>query len=130
MLNKAILMGRLTADPELRKTPNGTSVCSFTLAVNRRNKDDGTDFIEIVAWSKTAEFVCKYFSKGQMMNVAGRVQTRTWEDKEGHKRKSTEVVIEEVDFCESKSQNSRKESEPMAPAGFDSLPDDDGDLPF
>lgn len=140
-MNKAILMGRMTADAELKRTPgsqknpDGTSVCAFTLAVNRRGKDAGADFIDCVAWGKTAEFICKYFSKGQMMNVAGRIQTRTWEDKEGHKRKSTELVIEEVDFCESKSQNSRKESnqeigDPMAPLGFAALPGDDGGLPF
>lgn len=140
-MNKAILMGRMTADAELKRTPgnqknpDGNSVCSFTLAVNRRGKDAGADFIDCVAWGKTAEFICKYFSKGQMMNVAGRIKTRTWEDKEGHKRKSTEVVIEEVDFCESKSQNSQKASnheigDPMAPLGFAALPGDDGDLPF
>lgn len=139
-MNKATLIGRMTADAELRRTPSsqknpdGTSVCSFTLAVNRRGKDAGADFIDCVAWGKTAEFICKYFSKGQLMGIAGRIQTRTWEDKEGHKRKSTELFIEEVDFCDSKSQNSQKANpeigDPMAAPGFAALPDDDSDLPF
>lgn len=122
-LNKAILMGRLTKDPELRSTPNGTPVCSFTLAVDRRGKDDGADFIDIVAWSKTAEFVSKYFQKGQLVSVAGRIQTRTWEDQKGNKRKAVEVVVEEVDFCGSKPEGG-------APAGFDALPINDDTLPF
>ena len=139
MLNVAIIMGRLTRDPELRRTNSGKPVASFTVAVDRDYAPEGqekeTDFIDCVAWGKTAEFICKYFSKGQMMNLAGRIQTRTWEDKEGHKRKSTEVVIEEVYFCESKSQNSQKANnpeigDPMAPLGFAALPGDDSDLPF
>ena len=92
MLNKAILMGRLVADPELRRTPNNNSVTSFTLAVNRSYVRQGeqpqTDFLDIVAWGKTAEFVSRYFVKGQLVAVAGRIQTRTWEDKQGNKRKS------------------------------------------
>lgn len=128
MLNKAILMGRLTKDPELRSTNSGTSVCSFTLAVDRRGKDDGTDFLDIVAWGKTAEFVSKYFTKGQLVAVAGRIQTRTWEDQNGNKRKAVEVVADEVHFAESKK--SGQGSNPMTEAGFNMLPDDDGDLPF
>ena len=96
MLNKAILMGRLVADPELRRTPNNNSVTSFTLAVNRSYVRQGeqpqTDFLDIVAWGKTAEFVSRYFVKGQLVAVAGRIQTRTWEDKQGNKGKSVEVV--------------------------------------
>jgi single-strand DNA-binding protein len=132
MLNKAILMGRLCADPELRSTGNGTPVCTFTLAVDRRSKDEGTDFIEVVVWSKTAEFVTKYFTKGMQVAVAGRIQTRNWEDKQGNKRKSVEVVADEVHFAEKKnSQNSNPEiGDPMAALGFNALPDDDGDLPF
>jgi len=135
MLNKAILMGRLTKDPELRSTNSGTPVCSFTLAVDRRGKDDGVDFIDIVAWSKTAEFVSKYFQKGQLVAVAGRIQTRTWEDNNGNKRKAVEVVADEVHFAESKknSQNSNPEiGDPMAAlgGGFDMMPGDDNDLPF
>lgn len=139
-MNKANLMGRMTADAELKRTPgspknpDGTSVCSFTLAVNRRGKDAGADFIDCVAWGKTAEFICKYFSKGQMMNVAGRIQTRIWEDKDGRKRKSTELVIEEAEFCDRKPQSSQEANpeigDPMAPLGFASLPGDNGDLPF
>ena len=135
MLNTAILMGRLTAAPELRSTQSGTPVCSFTLAVNRRGKDDGADFIDIVAWSKTAEFVSKYFQKGQLVAVNGRIQTRTWEDNNKNKRKAVEVVAEEVHFAESKksSQGNEQVGDPMAAmggSGFDMLPDDDSDLPF
>lgn len=108
MLNKAILMGRLTADPEMRSTPSGKKVCSFTLAVNRPGKDAGTDWIDIVAWEKTAEFVCKYFTKGQLVAVAGRIQTRSWEDNGGNKRKTTEVVAEEVHFAEAKKDGQGK----------------------
>jgi len=131
MLNKAILMGRLCADPELRSTGNGTSVCTVTLAVDRRGKDEGTDFIDVVMWSKTAEFVSKYFTKGMQMAVAGRIQTRNWEDKQGNKRKSVEVVADEVHFAEKKNGGGEQVGDPMAAlGGFDSLPDDDGDLPF
>ena len=111
MLNKAILMGRLVADPELRRTPNNNSVTSFTLAVNRSFTRQGeqpqTDFIDIVAWGKTAEFVSRYFVKGQLVAVAGRIQTRMWEDKQGNKRKSVEVVAEEVHFAEPKRSSKR-----------------------
>ena len=133
MLNKAILMGRLVKDPELRSTTNGTPVASFTLAVNRRGKDDGTDFLDIVAWNKTAEFVSKYFTKGQQVAVAGRIQSRTWEDSNGNKRKSVEIVAEEVHFAESKrSGGGDAIGDPMAAlgGGFAAMPDDDGDLPF
>ena len=131
MLNKAILMGRLTADPEMRSTPNGKKVCSFTLAVNRPGKDAGTDFIDIVAWEKTAEFVCKYFTKGQQMAVAGRIQTRSWEDNGGNKRKAVEVVAEEVHFAEGKKDGQGKSKNTGSqPSGFAELPDDDSDLPF
>ena len=133
MLNKAILMGRLCADPELRSTNSGTPVCTLTLAVDRRGKDDGTDFIEVVAWSKTAEFVSKYFTKGQLMAVAGRIQTRNYEDKQGNKRKAVEVVADEVHFAESKKQNNNPEiGDPMAAlgGGFDAMPGEPDDLPF
>ena len=129
MLNKAILMGRMCADPELRSTNSGTHVWTFTLAVDRRGKDDGTDFIEVVTWSKTAEFVSKYFQKGQQIAVVGRIQTRNWEDKQGNKRKAVEVVADEVHFAESKKASGATVSEP-AVGNFDMLPDDDGDLPF
>ena len=130
MLNKAILMGRLCADPELRSTNSGTPVCTLTLAVDRRGKDDGTDFIEVVAWSKTAEFVSKYFTKGQLMAVAGRIQTRNYEDKQGNKRKAVEVVADEVHFAESKKQNGGETAKAPAYGGFDAMPDDDEGLPF
>lgn len=145
MLNKTILMGRLTADPELRKTQNGTSVTSFTLAVNRyakQGEQQQADFIDIVAWSATADFVCKWFRKGMQVAVAGRLQTRMWEDKQGNKRKAVEVVAEEVHFAEPKRENSGNQNygnqgynAPSFPAGvpveFDMAEvDDDGDLPF
>lgn len=128
MLNTAILMGRLVKDPEMRSTQSGTPVCTFTLAVNRRGKDDGTDFLDIVAWSKTAEFVSKYFQKGQLVAVKGRIQTRTWEDQQGNKRKSTEIVAEEVHFAESK-RSAEAPADPMM-GGFAPLPDASDDLPF
>ena len=103
MLNKEILLGRLTADPELKHTPENTPVTSFTLAVNRTfGQDQQADFIDIVAWRNTAELVCKWFCKGMQMAVCGRIQTRTWEDKQGNKRKSVEVVANEVYFADRK----------------------------
>ena len=127
-LNKAILMGRLTADPELRHTQNNTAVASFTLAVNRSyGKDAGPDWIDVVAWNKTAEFVSKWFRKGMQVAVAGRIQTRTWEDKQGQKRKSVEVVAEEVHFAEGKKENNREAGEPE----WREMDDDNGgELPF
>lgn len=103
--NKVILMGRLTADPELKQSTSGTSVTSFNLAVDRRLGKDGErkcDFITIVAWRQTAEFICKYFRKGSAMLVCGEIQTRSWEDNNGNKRYATEVVASEVSFCEAK----------------------------
>lgn len=129
MLNKATLMGRLTHDLELRSTPTGTPVCNFSIAVDRRSKEDGTDFIDCVAWGKTAEFLCRNFGKGQLLAMVGHIQTRSWEDKQGNKRKAVEVVAEELHFTGSKKQDGEAVSEP-AVAGFNNLPDDDGDLPF
>lgn len=103
MLNKVILMGRLTADPDLRYTPSNVPVASFTLAVQRRNKNDDTDFIDIVAWDKNAEFVSKWFGKGRMVAVVGRLQIRNWKDKEGHNRRTAEVIADECHFAEPKS---------------------------
>lgn len=109
MLNKTVLMGRLTATPELKQTQGGTSVCSFALAVARSYARAGeqpeTDFIDIVAWGKTAEFVCKYFNKGQLIALSGRIQTRMWTDRNDNKRKAVEVVAEEVFFAEPKRDN-------------------------
>lgn len=114
MLNSTILMGRLTANPELRHTPNDTAVTSFTLAVDRGYAKPGaekaTDFIDIVAWRNTAEFVSKYFRKGQLVAVEGSIQTRTYQDKEGNKRKAFEIVATQVHFAESKRDSSNQES--------------------
>lgn len=106
MLNNVTIMGRMTADPELRKTGGGTSVTTFTLACERDFKSDGekqTDFFEVVAWKHTAEFVSKYFGKGRMAVVSGRLQTRSWTDKDGNKRKAVEVVADNVYFADSKT---------------------------
>lgn len=103
--NKVILMGRLTSDPELKQSSNGVSVTSFNIAVDRRfskGEDKQCDFITIVAWRNTADFICKYFKKGQAMLVCGELQTRSWEDQQGNKRYATEVVASEVTFCEAK----------------------------
>ena len=106
MLNKIILMGRLTRDPELRRTSSGTAVTSFSLAVDRDFKSQSgekeTDFIDIVAWRNTAEFVSKYFTKGRMAVVEGRLQIRDWTDRDGGKRRSAEVVADNVYFGDSK----------------------------
>ena len=107
--NKVILMGRLTSDPELKQSQSGTSVTSFSLAVDRRFNKEGkpkqTDFITIVAWRQTAEFICRYFGKGQAMLVCGELQTRSWTDNNGNKRYTTEVVASEVNFCEAKNNS-------------------------
>lgn len=100
-MNKVVLLGRLAADPELRQTPNGFTVTSFTIAVDRqysKGSDRQTDWIDIVAWRNTAEFVCKYFQKGSPIVVEGSIQTRTYEDKSGNKRKAVEVQADSVEF--------------------------------
>lgn len=139
MLNKTILMGRLTADPELRKTQNNTSVASFALAVNRSFTRQGeqpqTDFIDVIAWSATAEFVAKWFKKGMQVAVAGRLQTRNWEDRNGNKRKSTEVVAEEVHFAEGKRDAQPSDRGTASNFGGNAtddfgMADYDGELPF
>lgn len=108
MLNNVVLMGRLTADPELRHTPNGIAVTSFTLAVGRSYSKAGseraTDFIDIVAWRNTAEFVSRYFTKGQLVAVEGSIQTRTYQDKDGNNRKAFEIVASNVHFAEAKRE--------------------------
>ena len=110
MLNKAIIMGRLTRDPELKTTPSGVSVCSFSVAVDRKFVKQGeerqADFINCVAWRQQAEFVSKYFTKGKMINVVGNIQTRSWDDANGNKRYATDVVADEINFCGDKSTNS------------------------
>ena len=121
MLNKVILMGRLTRDPELRATATDISVTAFTLAVDRgySRRDNGpqqtADFINIVAWRNTAEFVCRWLKKGQLVAVSGRLQVRNYEDREGNKRIATEVVADEVFFAEKKSVGRDPST---APAGF------------
>ena len=147
MLNRIILMGRLTRDPELRHTQT-TAVASFSLAVDRdfRNRDSGekgVDFIDVVAWRNTAEFVSKYFTKGRMAVVEGRLQIRDWTDREGGKRRSAEVVADNIYFGDSKRDGETggaSFSRPAAPADygmppvggdqFAELADDDGELPF
>lgn len=132
MLNKIFLMGRLTRDPELRRTQSGTAVASFALAVDRDYKDqDGqreTDFVDIVAWRSTAEFVSKYFSKGRMAVVEGRLQVRLWTDKDGNKRRTTEVVADNVYFGDSKKVSDSDTS--PAPDFREVPPEEKGELPF
>ena len=133
MLNKIFLMGRLTRDPELRHTGNGTAVTSFSLAVDRDYKSPAgereTDFIDIVAWRSTAEFVSKYFTKGRMAVVEGRLQIRDWTDKDGGLRRSAEVVADNVYFGDSKRPVS--DSDTQRPGEFTELPpEEDGRLPF
>ncbi len=139
MLNSVIIMGRLTADPELRTTTNGLSVTSFTVAVDRRFQRQGeekqTDFISVVAWRQTADFVTRFFKKGQMIAVQGSLQVRNYEDKNGNKRTAYDVVADNVSFCGSKAEGgnygaARQDSAPAvsyqsADAGsFSVLPDD------
>ena len=135
MLNKVILQGRLIADPEMRHTPNGVSVSTFRLAVDRDFKDKNTgerqaDFINVVAWRTTGEFVSKFFSKGRMAIVVGSLQSRNYEDKDGNKRYTLEVIADNVYFGDSKKdQGAEKEPEYREPQ-FAEIRDDDGDLPF
>ena len=132
MLNHITIMGRLTRDPELRYTQAQTPVASFTLAVDRDYKQNGadreTDFIDVVAWRQTGEFVSKYFTKGSMAVVSGRLQMRDWTDRDGNRRKSAEVVADNVYFGESKG-TSEKPGKKGASV-FAQLEVDDGDLPF
>ena len=155
MLNRIILMGRLTRDPELRRTGSGTPVTSFSLAVDRDFKSQSgekeTDFIDVVAWRSTAEFVSKYFTKGRMAVVEGRLQIRDWTDRDGGKRRSAEVVADNVYFGDSKRDGGGDYGAPpaygapasygapaagrgAAPAGgpsdFAEIGEEDGELPF
>lgn len=143
MLNRVCLLGRLVADPELRSTPSDIHVTSFTVAVNRSYVKSGaereTDFIDIVAWRGTAEFVCKYFRKGQLIALDGSIQTRTYTDKDGNKRKAVEIVADNVYFAEPKRDSySQTNDSFQAPApsfssgsssDFEEIGGDD-DLPF
>ena len=130
-MNKAILIGRLTKDPEVRyTTTNNTLVCGFTLAVNRRFAKEGeqqADFINIVVWSKLGEFCSKYFTKGQQVAICGRIQTRTYDDKDGKKVYVTEVVAEEAHFADSKKQDDFTPQDTTA--GFTTI-EEDSNLPF
>ena len=137
MLNKIIIMGRLVRDPELRRTQSGTAVTSFRLAVDRDYKaEDGSkqaDFFDVVAWRSTAEFVSKYFSKGRMAVVDGRLQSRPWTDKDGNKRIAIEVVADSVYFGDSKRSESDTAGEPApgrAPAPTEPPAEEQGALPF
>lgn len=145
MLNYIVLMGRLTRDPELRRTGSGTAVASFTLAVDRDfggNRETGekeTDFIDIVAWRSTAEFVSKYFSKGRIAVVSGRLQIRNWNDKDGNKRRSAEVVADNIYFGDSRRdsqsggqdlENKKQSTGSGRYRGDFALVEDDEDLPF
>lgn len=135
MLNHITIMGRLTKAPELRYTKTEKPVASFTLAVDRDGRDAGTDFIDCVAWDKTATFVDDYFSKGSMAVVDGRLQMRPWEDKNGNKRVSAEVVAHSVYFGESKKKGENTgyasyDSAPTCGSAFGDLTDAEGNLPF
>ena len=135
-VNVSILIGRLTSDPELKQTPSGVSVTSFSIAVNRRYKQGEkkqADFINIVAWRNTAEFICKYFQKGSAIFIKGAIQTRSWLDQNGNKRYATEVVADEAQFVESKKAESDAPSVPYASGPqipqFEEMTGDE-DLPF
>ena len=161
MLNRIVIMGRLTRDPELRRTQNGTAVTSFSVAVDRdfKSRESGekaTDFIDVVAWRQTAEFVCQYFTKGRMAVVEGRLQIRDWKDKDGNNRRSAEVVADNIYFGDSKRDNAdggsfnqsqgyaqsfnqvpqqqpayqAPQNVSAAPSDFSMLSDDDPNLPF
>ena len=150
MLNKIVIMGRLVRDPDLRRTQAGTAVAAFTLAVERDFKDAATgertaDFIDCVAWRQTGEFVSRYFSKGRMAVAEGRLQLRDWVDRDGNKRRSAEVVVEQMYFGDSRSEGGQNSGQPVPKeAGyqeaysstgreadeFRELQDDDGELPF
>ncbi|WP_102411376.1 single-stranded DNA-binding protein [Beduinella massiliensis] len=132
-MNKVILIGNLTRDPEMRTTQSGTSVCSFSIAVNRRfrNQQTGqqeTDFINIVAWKQLADLCVNYLEKGRKVAVCGSIQTRTYQVKDGSKRAAFEVVADEVEFLTPKNQQARAPGGTGIPAGFEQV--EDGDLPF
>lgn len=143
MLNHIDIMGRLTNDPELRRTGSGVAVTSFTLAVDRdfkgSNGEKETDFIDVVAWKNTAEFVDKHFAKGRMAVVSGRLQIRTWKDKDGNNRRTAEVIADNVYFGDSKKEEQenrpymgggRKANDAEMASGFAMLTDADAELPF
>ena len=136
MFNKAVVIGRLTADPELKTTSSGVPVCSLTLAVDRRFKDQSgerrADFINIVAWRQAAEFVSRYFRKGDPLGVEGSIQTRSYEDRQGSKRTAVEVVADNVFFAGTKQPREEKAEITPASQGSSAFEEvgDTGDLPF
>lgn len=141
-MNKAIIMGRLTRDPELKFSSSNMGICSFSVAVDRKFKRDGeptADFLNVVTFGKTAEFVSKWFSKGKLILVCGRIQVRNWEDKDGNKRTSVDIVADEVSFAGDKGGADSSPRANSTPASFDlpdnisdfsEISDDDGDVPF
>lgn len=143
MLNRIIIMGRFVCDPELKHTQSGVPVASFTLTVDRdfKSRDSGekeTDFIDCIAWRGTAEMVCKYFGKGRLSVVEGRLQVRAWKDKDGNNRRTTEVVTENIYFADSKKAGGSQDGAdapiygepPPESGGFHEIDDEDGTLPF
>lgn len=133
-INTVALMGRLTHEPELRSTPNGTAVIRFQIAVDRNYQASGkereADFIDCVAWRGTAEFISRYFHKGSMIAVEGSIQTQNFTDKDGKQRKSVEVVANNVSFCGNRENGSQASTEPINDNNIEEIVDDDGDLPF
>ncbi len=135
MLNHIVIMGRLTRDPELRRTGNGTAVAGFTVAVDRDfpNKSTGereADFIDCVAWRSTGEFVSRYFRKGSMAVISGRLQIRGWTDKDGNKRKTAEILADNVYFGESRRDGTSQAAMQSTAEDYQMLMDDDAQLPF
>lgn len=135
--NVVVLIGRLVRDPELRHTPSGTAVCTFSIAVDRsaqKDREKQTDFIDIVAWRQTAEFISKYFAKGKLISLCGSIQTRTYQDKNGNNRKAFEVVADSVSFCGGKNENdgekfaSKRSAPAQAPRNYDVMPVSDDDF--
>lgn len=124
-MNKVFLMGRLTADPEMRQTPSGVAVTTFTIAVNRRFSKDGqqqADFIRCTAWRQQAEFICKFFKRGSMICVIGNIQTRSWDGQDGKKQFATDVVVDEVYFTGSKAESGSTGSGNYSQGGFQPAP--------
>nr|DAD58485.1 MAG TPA: Single strand binding protein [Caudoviricetes sp.] len=131
MLNKAILNGRLTKTPELKQTNSGKSVCGFTIAVDRSRDREKTDFVPIVAWGKTAEFVNQWFGKGDLITIVGHIEVRSYDDKDGNKRTATEIIAEEVLFGGSKNTtNASEKTAESEQGGFEEVEGDPDDLPF
>ena len=138
-INKVIIKGNISNEVELKQTQSGTSVCSFNVAVNRFSKDSGeakVDFFTVVAWQQKAEFVAKYFGKGKGIIVVGRLENREWQDKQGNKRISTEIIAEEISFAGNKENTTEAKNEPYVPSAytsnsqnFEDISSDEG-LPF